>query len=199
MNPVITISREYGSGGREIGRRLSEELGIPFYDKRLIVLASQESGIHPDYFEQADEQSINTFFYSIPAMEMGVGFSDLSMHDKVFLADTNIIRDIAAKEPCVIVGRCADFILKDDPSVLNFFICADLKSRARRAVEEYAILPEKAEKYIEKVDRKRANYYRHYTSEKWGDSHNFHLTIRSDLLGLPQTVELIKDYIKIKN
>lgn len=198
MNQIITISREYGSGGREIGQKLSESLGVPFYDKRLIVLASEKSGLHPDIIKNADEQSINTFFYSIPTMGSGSGFIDLSLQDKVFLSETQVIKDLAKQGPCVIVGRCADYILHDQPNCINIFIHSDLQSKVNRAVNDYAIPRENAADYIKKVDKKRASYYKHYSNNKWGDASNFHLTINSDSIGITNTISLIKKYINLK-
>lgn len=201
MNKIITISRQYGSGGREIGEKLAKILGIPFYDNELITRAAKESGFAESVFERAEEKATNSLLYSI-AMGMGaygsqdMGFSNLSLDDRIYLAQSDVIRKIAAEGPCVIVGRCADYILKDNPRVVNVFICADIKSRVERATTKYNMPVAKAQENILKIDKRRANYYNYHANEKWGKAENYHLSIKSDFVGIDNAVEVIKLFVE---
>lgn len=201
MRKIITISRQYGSGGREIGEELAGKLGIPFYDKELITRAAKESGFSETVFENVEKKATNSLLYSI-AMGMNaygnhdIGFTHLSLDDQVFLAQSNVIRQIAKEGPSVIVGRCADYILRDHKDVINVFIWADLAFRKERAIKLYNMEADKAEETILKIDKRRANYYNYHASEKWGRAENYHLSIRSDYVGIDYAVELLADYIK---
>lgn len=201
MNKIITISRQYGSGGREIGEKLAKILGIPFYDNELITRAAKESGFAESVFERAEEKATNSLLYSI-AMGMGaygsqdIGFSNLSLDDRIYLAQSDVIRKIAAEGPCVIVGRCADYILKDNPRVVNVFIWADIKSRVERATTKYNMPVTKAQENILKIDKRRANYYNYHATEKWGKAENYHLSIKSDFIGIDNAVEIIKLFVE---
>lgn len=201
MKNIITISRQYGSGGREIGEKLAKRLGIPFYDRELITRAARESGFAEAAFENVEKKATNSLLYSI-AMGMNaygnhdIGFTNLSLDDQVFLAQSNVIRKMATEGPCVIVGRCADYILRDNKDAIHVFIWADLLYRKERAVTLYKLEEEKAEENILKIDKRRANYYNYHASEKWGRAENYHLSIRSDYVGIDNSVELLTDYIK---
>lgn len=200
MSKIITISRQYGSGGREIGEKLAMKLGIPFYDKELITRAAKESGFSEEVFENVEKRATNSLLYSI-AMGMNaygnhdIGFTNLSLDDQVYLAQSNVIRKIALEGPSVIVGRCADYILREHPDVIHVFIWADIAFRRDRAVNLYKMPEEKAEENIFKIDKRRANYYNYHASEKWGRAENYHLSIRSDYVGIDNSVELLADYI----
>lgn len=202
MNKVITISRQYGSGGRQIGKRLAEHYGIPFYDNEIISNAAKESGFSEVAFQRAEEKATNSFLYSI-AMGMSaygnldMGFSTLSVDDQLFLAETRVTRQFAQKGPCVIVGRCADYVLKDLPNVVNIFVSADISQRLRRAIEVYELPKAKAEENIIKFDKRRANYYNFHTGQKWNDISNYHLAIRSDFGGIEHAVETICQYLDL--
>lgn len=201
---IITISRQYGSGGRLVGEKLAKALDIPFYDKELISMAAKESGIEERIFENADKQAVNSLLYSLSvgmynaAGHIGGrfdgGVNGLPLNDRVFLAQYNVIREIAQKGSCVIVGRCADYVLKDIPGVMNVFIHSELSQRVKRATEEYNLMPEKAESTVIKMDKRRAAYYEYYTSNKWGKIENYDLTLNSGRIGLENTVELIRSY-----
>ncbi|NLL00243.1 MAG: cytidylate kinase-like family protein [Clostridiales bacterium] len=201
MGKIITISRQYGSGGREIGEKLAKRLGIPFYDKELITRAAKESGFSEAAFENVEKKATNSLLYSI-AMGMNaygnhdIGFTNLSLDDQVYLAQSNVIRKIATEGPGVIVGRCADYILRDKADVVHVFIWADLKFRKERAVKLYNMPEERAEEKILKIDKRRANYYNYHASDKWGRAENYHLSIRSDYVGIDNSVELLANYIK---
>jgi len=200
MNQIITISRQFGSGGREIGAKLAQQLGIPFYDNEIIARASKETGFSEQSFENAEKKATNSFLYSI-AMGMNIygnqelGYAQLSLDDQLYIAQSNVIRKVALEGPCVIVGRCADYILKDYTGVVNVFIWANLEFRKNRAIDLYGLKKNKIEEEIIKSDKRRANYYNYHTDEKWGKAENYHLSIRSDYVGLDNTVDCILRYL----
>lgn len=200
MNKVITISRQYGSGGREIGEKLAKALGVPFYDNELITRAAKESGFAESAFANAETKATNSLLYSI-AMGMSaygsheIGYTSLSLDDRIFIAQSDVIRKLAKEGPCVIVGRCADYILKDMDQVINVFVWADIKYRVQRATTMYNLPVNKAEENIYKADKRRANYYNYHASEKWGRAENYHISIRSDFVGIDESVEVLKQYI----
>lgn len=204
MAYIITIGRQYGSGGREIGKKVAEALDIPFYDKELIAYAAKQSGINEDLFYQNDETQPGSFIYSLvmgtyPLVEGNTIYPNLPMNHKVFLAQFEAIKEIAKKGPCVIVGRCADYVLQEHKKLINIFISADMEFRKKRIAEMENINEKKLEDYIKKVDKKRSSHYKYYTSKKWGDVTNYDLCINSSSLGIDKTVELILDYVKMKN
>lgn len=200
---IITIARQFGSGGRAIGQKLAKKLGIDFYDKELISLAAKESGINPEVFESVDEKAANSLLYSL---SMGLysfssGFSamgDLPVNDKLYILQHKIIRDLAAKGPCVIVGRCADYILKDHDRCISVFIHANMEYRKTRAVEVHNIDKDRAEHIINRTDKSRANYYSFYSGQKWGLAENYNLCVDSSKLSEDQIVDLIISYLEIK-
>lgn len=202
MSKIITISRQYGSGGREIGERLSKLLDIPYYDNALITRAAKESGFAEAAFEKAEEKATNSLLYSI-AMGMNAygnqefGFAHLSLDDRIYLAQSEIIRKVADEGPCVIIGRCADYVLKERNDVLHFFIWADMDFRIKRATELYNLSPSKAEENVLKVDKRRANYYNYHANGKWGSASNYHLSIKSDALGIEKSALLLKDFVEM--
>ena len=185
--PVITISREYGSGGRAIGEKLAKELGIPFYNKELILMAAKESGLSEEYIKKAEQQKSTSFLYGLY-----MGAQQLPMNDQIFLIQSKIIREIAEKGPCVIVGRCADYILQDKADCLRVFIHADMKFRARRIVEEYGEREASPEQRLREKDKRRAAYHRFYTDMKWGHAQNYDLTLNSGTLGIDRCADIIR-------
>ncbi len=201
MNKVITISRQYGSGGREIGSKLAAKLGIPFYDNEIITRAAKESGFAEAAFENAESKATNSLLYSI-AMGMNsygnqeLGFSHLSLDDRIYLAQSDVIRKVASEGPCVIVGRCADYILKDMKNVINIFVWADVAFRIQRSIEIDQLSPNKAQENILKIDKRRANYYNYHASEKWGRAENYHLSIKSNAIGIDNCVDCIIEFVK---
>ena len=203
MDNIITIGRQYGSGGREIGRKVAEALNIPFYDKDLIALAAKQSGISEDLFYQNDETQPGSFIYSLvmgtyPLVEGNTIYPNLPMNHKVFLAQFDAIKEIAKQGPCVIVGRCADYVLHENKNVVNVFISADNDFRIKRISETEGNNVKKVEDYIKKVDKKRSNHYKYYTNRKWGDATNYDLCINSSKLGVDKTAEMIINYVNIK-
>lgn len=203
MNSVITISREFGSGGREIGKRLSERLHIPFYDKELLEIASKESGICRELFDRNDEAYTNSFLYSLvvgnyPISSDGRIEPEMPINQRIFLAQFDTIKNIAAKGPCVIVGRCADYVLKNEKNVINFFINGNTAEKKKRILERYDIEKNKVEDFIKKTDKRRASYYNYYTDMKWGEARNFDLCINTSRTGIDGAVETMLAYIGIR-
>ncbi len=200
MKKVITITRQFGSGGREIGKKLAEAYGIPFYDNEIISRAAKDTGFAEAAFERAEDKASNSLLYSI-AMGMNVfssqdvGFSGLSLDDRIFLAQSKVIRNVAKEGPCVIVGRCADYILKNQENVVNLFIRATLDFRIKRAIEVEGIPEEKSAEMVMKKDKSRANYYKYHSGERWDNVLNYDFAIRSDLCGIDGTVACLKAYL----
>ena len=185
MRSIITISREFGSGGREIGKKLADDLGIPFYDKELLEMASKESGICQELFVKNDESYTNSFLFSLvmgnyPVSADGRINPDMPLNHKIFLAQFETIKNIAKKGPCVIVGRCADYVLKNEPNVIDFFISGNTAEKKKRILERYDIEKNKAEDFIRKTDKRRASYYNYYTDMRWGEAKNYDLCITTE-------------------
>ena len=184
--PLITISREYGSGGRAIGERLAKELGIPFYNKELILMAAKESGLSEEYIKKTEQIKSTSFLYGLY-----MGAQQLPMNDQIFLVQSKIIRQIAEEGPCVIVGRCADYVLRERKDLLNVFIHAPLEYRAQRAREVYEKQAGNMEDFVKKKDKKRASFYNYFSQNKWGDARHYHLAISSEY-GVDFAVSVIK-------
>ena len=191
MNQVITIGREFGSGGHEIGLKLAQHLGIPFYDNEIISLAAKESNMAEKFFEQAEDNPPNRYFrptymvYEIP------------MSDQVFLSQSRVIKYLAEKGPCVIVGRCADYVLSDHDTI-DLFIYAPMEERIHRKLSmDIGVPPEKMEAHIKSVDKKRAKYYNYYTDNRWGEAKNYNLCINSGKIGVDGSVTLIEEYLRL--
>lgn len=201
-NIIINIGRQLGSGGREIGKMLARDLNIRFLDKELICLAAERSGLCQEFFEKADEKP-NRAFSSIFTMRFPFinescipGYNCLS-NDALFKVQSDVIRELAEQEPCLFVGRCADYVLRDNPNCINIFISAPKEVRIKRIMELNSLTAEKAEELIEKTDDKRAEYYNYYSSKTWGSAASYHLCIDSSILGLNKTEEMILEFIKI--
>lgn len=197
---VITIGRQFGSGGREVGRLVAEKLGISFYDKELISVAAKESGLCEQIFETHDEKPTSSFLYSLVMDTYSLGFGgsgynmDVPVGQKVFLAQFDAIKKIAEKESCVIVGRCADYALEDCRNVFHVFIHAERQDRINRVMKRDDIKRESdAWDTIVKSDKRRANYYNYYSSKKWGEAKTYDLCINSTLLGIENCAEVIID------
>ena len=173
---VITIGREFGSGGHEIGMKLAEKLGIKCYDKELLQVAAKESGL----------------------CGYSNSYVDMPINHKVFLAQFDAIKKLAAKESCVIVGRCADYALEDDPFAVSVWIKASLDERIKRIKKLYELNDSKAADLIQKTDKKRASYYNYYSSKKWGEAKSYDLCIDSGLVGIDGAIELILKFIELK-
>lgn len=200
MSKIITIARGFGSGGRTIGKMLSEDLGIKYYDKDLIRLASEESGINERFFGLVDEKLKGSFI-----RKGGVYKGDLISPDSSeFTSDQNlfnyqakIIKQLADKEPAIIVGRCADYILRERDDVIRVFIYSDMATAVRNVVEMYGVNEKEARRMIEKTDRERSEYFRHYTGLDWENAKNYNLCLDTSRLSYDECVDIIKGYIKI--
>ena len=194
---IISIGRQYGSGGREIGRRLAEIFNIDFYDKELITLAAKRSGFSEEILKENDENHNGSFLYSL-VMGTYTGGDNLPLNHKLFLAQFDTIKKLAEEKSCVIIGRCADYALEYNPDCIKVFIHADIDSRIDRAVKEYGIAEDKVEDTIKKIDKKRASYYNFYTGKKWGNMENYDLTINSAWSGIDGAVNAIAELVKGK-
>lgn len=186
-NRVVTISREFGSGGRTIGRRLAEELGIPCYDAELIQQLARESGFSEDYIRDAGEYAPGGYLSLLSNRAFA-----LTNEDVLWELQYKVITDLAEKGPCVIVGRCADYILRDTADCLKVFIHADMDFRAKRIVEVYGEREQSPEQRLKDKDKRRAAYHRFYTNMKWGHAQNYHICLDSGKLGIDSCVEILR-------
>lgn len=198
VKKIITIGRQYGSGGREIGRRLAQRLGVPYYDKKLIELAAEDSGIDRAVMEHVDETAASALLYGLNFGALGFGSPaggalGSSINDKVFFAEAERIKRAAEEGPCVIVGRCADYVLRERSDVISVFIHAALQDRVDRAVQAYGEKPARAEDVIHKIDKMRANYYNYYSSfsRKWSSLENYTVTLNTSAVSLDTAVDVL--------
>ena len=202
MNTIITIGRQYGSGGKEIGRKLAAFYDIPFYDKELLKIAAKESGICEELFENFDEKPTTSFLYSLVMDPYALGYNatsfDMPLNQKVFLASFDAVKKVADEGPCIIVGRCADYALKDYDNMLSVFVHAPMSFKKDRIHDEYEIPVDKVKDTAIKIDKQRGSYYNYYTSKKWGDLKSYDLCVDSSVFGIYGTVELIKRAIEYK-
>ena len=189
---IITIAREYGSGGRYIGKLIAEKLGIKLYDKSFINKVAKETGLEEEYIEK-NEQKRN----ALDTLSSGY-YGGLTNSDEIFMSETKIIKDLAKTESCVIIGRCANHILKDDKNTFKMFIYNDMPNKITRATKYYGLNKNNAEKQINKINKLRSNHYKHYTNEEWNNPNNYDLCINSDILEIEETAELICDLINKK-
>lgn len=202
MRSVITIGREFGSGGREIGKRLAELYGIPFYDKKLLEESAKQSGICEDLFVRHDESMTNSFLYSLvmgtyPMSADGRMNPEMPLNHRIFLAQFETIRKLG-ENPCVIVGRCADYVLQENKNRISVFITGNMFEKKRRIAERYDIEKPKIEDFIKKTDKRRANYYEYYTDNKWGMATNYDVTVNSSIIGIDGAVKLISEFVAMK-
>ena len=199
-NYVICIGRQPGSGGLLIGKKLAQELGLNFYDKELLQLASQESGLGKEFFEKYDEKTIHNLYGGLVGIqgsfmgEINAGY--YLNNENLFSIQSKVIRNLAEKESCIFVGRCSDYILKEHPRCLSVFITADICDRVKRVSQDLDLNESKAIAYLNKMDKKRANYYNYFTNKKWGEATSYHISINSSVLGIDSTVEIIKEIVK---
>ena len=201
-NSVITIGRQYGSGGRIIGRMLAERLEVPYYDKELLTEAAKQSGICEELFENLDEKPTRSLLFSLvtsiqSGRAEGSMYMDMPLNHRVFLAQFDAIRRIASEGPCVLVGRCADYVLRDHPNLISVFIKADMSARVARAIERGAD-PAKAEDFVRKQDKQRASYYNYYSTTTWADITNYDICVDSSRLGYEGACDLLVDFIAMR-
>lgn len=201
---IITIGRQFGSGGRYVGRLLAEKLGIPFYDKELLSEAAKQSGICEEIFEDHDEKPTRSLLFSlVTGMQhhLGTGsfYMDMPLNHRIFLAQFDAIRKLAEEGSCVIVGRCADYVLRENPDAVSIFVKADMPSKIARAVKYYGVEEDKAEDRIRKADKQRASYYNYYATATWGDVENYDLVVDTGVLGVEGAVELIAKFLELRD
>lgn len=201
MNTIITIGRQFGSGGREIGKKVAEHFGIPFYDKDLLTRAAKESGFCEEMIQNHDERPTNSFLYNLVMDTYSFGYNsssfvDMPISHKVFLAQFDTIKKIANEGPCVIVGRCADYALADYPNCVHVFISADEDFKLKNIMESHQLTAAKAKDMMIKKDKQRQSYYNYYSSKKWGRADSYDLTLNSAKLGVKGSVELLIRYIE---
>ena len=198
---VITVGRQYGSGGREIGTALANRLGIVYYDDLLLKKAAEESGLCEELFHSFDERP-KSFLYSIALDPYSFSMSHITskgtIEQQVYLATYDTIKKVADQGPCVLIGRCADYALKDRDDVINLFITAPLPNRIKRVAMRNGISEEEAKERIRKRDKDRAAYYNFYSAKEWGDAKSYDLCIDSSLLGVPGTVDLLVTLLGMK-
>ena len=202
-NTIITIGREFGSGGHEIGAHLAEKLEIPLYDKEMLDRASKDSGIAEEILKAHDEKPTSSFLYSLVMDTYSLGYTnsaymDMPINHKIFLAQFDTIKNLADKESCVIIGRCADYALADYPNVVSVFITANEDVKIRTLMERHKISESQAKDVMIKTDKKRASYYNYYSSKRWGDSKSYDLCMNSSKIGYDGVVKMIQDFVEIK-
>lgn len=202
-NTIITIGRQFGSAGREIGRMVAKDLDIPLYDKEMLDRAAKESGICQELFETHDEKPTNSFLYSLVMDTYSLGFNaggytDMPINHKIFLAQFDAIKKIANEGPCILVGRCADYALEDYDNLLSIFVHADMDVRIRRIARIYDLTDAKAKEMIIKTDKSRSSYYNYYSNKKWGSADSYHMCLDSSVLGLRGTADAIEKLVEIK-
>ena len=201
MRKLVTISREYGSGGRQIGRMVAEMLNVPFYDKEIIDMAVEQSGLSREIIETAELRAKNSLSYSLAsAMTLGDGFTagPISINERLFQAQSNVIREIGETNEGVIIGRCADYVLRDLYGVTNVFIYGEVEDRIERCVNSYGHDPAKVKQIVKDFDKGRANYYNYHTSHKWGDFNNYNLAINSSYIDGEKAAELIVQFVNTR-
>ncbi|MDR1376242.1 MAG: cytidylate kinase-like family protein [Synergistaceae bacterium] len=196
---VITIGREFGSGGRQVGEQLANGLGIAFYDKSLIHLAVAKSGLDPVTIEKAEEEATSKFLFNLAIggyAATGV-FSQVNVpiSDQIFFAQSKAIEELASQGNCVIIGRCANYILRDHPKLVRVFIYGRKEDKLRRIVEQYGVPQEESETKMAKMDKGRANYYEYYTDEKWGSVKSYDLAINTSFAGIDGAVKIVRAMI----
>jgi cytidylate kinase len=198
----INIGRQLGSGGRQIGEMLASQLGISFYDKELIQIASQESGLGKEFFEKVDETTSHSIFGGIFGLHNAfideTYTNNYLSNETLFKIQSDVIRELAEQKSSIFIGRCADYVLKDNTRCLNVFISADINDRVKRIAEIQKIPENKALDLIEKMDKKRAGYYNYYSNKVWGAAGSYHLCINSSFLGIDETVSFIRQFAEKK-
>ncbi|WP_418698535.1 AAA family ATPase [Bacteroides sp.] len=201
---VVNIGRQLGSGGREIGEKLAARLGIDFYDKELINLASEESGLCREFFEKADEKASQgiiggLFGMRFPFISDGaIPATNCLSNDALFKVQSDVIRKLASEKSCLFVGRCADYILRENPRCVNIFISASSEDRITRLCEMHSITKSAAEEMMNKADKRRSEYYNYYSFKTWGAAATYHLCIDSSVLGIEKTVDFLEEFVDLR-
>ncbi|MDR3340933.1 MAG: cytidylate kinase-like family protein [Candidatus Symbiothrix sp.] len=196
---IITIGRQLGSGGKNLGECLSKRLSIPCYDKELIQLASRESGLGREFFEKADEKSSFSLmgqYFGFRSGFMGYNANNYLCNETLFKIQSDVIKSLAEKESCIFVGRCADYILRDHPRCLSVFISADIKDRVQRIIQDSSLSEKDARLLIEQTDKKRSSYYNYYSNKIWGMATTYNVCFNSSVFGIDKIVSFIDEFVK---
>lgn len=204
MSRVITIGRQFGSGGRDVGKLIADSLGIPFYDKEIVELAAKKSNISYEAVKEIDERATNSLLYSIVTGSFGVKglnaplFYEMPMNDKFFIAQSEVIKELAQQGDCVIVGRCADYVLssEEDVDVVSVFVYSPIDFRMLRVAESMNLTLNRAKDYIQKTDKQRRTYYDYYTSHEWGKMQNYDICINTQKTGIEKAAEMVVNYLR---
>lgn len=201
MNTIITIGRQYGSGGRELGQMIAKRLGFDFYDEELVTMAAEKNQMHEDILKAVDEKATKSLLYTlVTGSEMRFMHSshyDMPINDKLFITQSEIIKGLAEKSSCVIVGRCADYVLRDSKEkCIHLFLYADKESKIKRIAKKYELSDEKAKDKITKIEKSRKSYYNYYSSREWGNTANYDLCLNTAKLGLDKSCDIICEYVK---
>ena len=199
MSFVITIARQYGSGGREVGEKLAQSLGIEFYDKKIVEMACEKENIHIDIADKEEEKATNSLLYTIVTDGIrgirDMGTIHMPLNDRLFVAESEVIKEVAQKD-CVIVGRAADYVLSDtDTKVFSVFVYASLPDRIQRIMRLYGLTEKQAKDKIASVEKTRKNFYNYYTDRRWGEMTNYDLCVNTSFGGVDKAVEMLKNYI----
>ena len=201
-NYIVTIARQYGSGGRECGKKLSEITGFKFYDKDLITLAAQKSGLSTDTLQSVDEKAASSLLYTLALgssiYNHGIGSVNMPINDKLFVVQSEIIKELASSgEGAIIVGRCADYVLSGRENLVRIYISADFDKRVETVMKRHDLTEAQAKDLIIKTDKRRANYYSYYTGDKWGKVDKYDLVVSTDKIGIDGAAQMIADYLKM--
>ncbi len=198
---VITISREFGTGARTIGQKLAAELGFAYYDRAIIQMAAEKSGLSPDFIEKNEEKANNNFLFNIATsayIASGINLQyTVPVNDRAFIAQSDVIREVSEKSDCVIVGRCANYVLNDHPNIMRVFVRAEKEDRIARCINEYGYDPKTAEAELSKIDKGRANYYKYYTGSSWKSMDNYDFCINTSKTDIDLAVKALADFAKI--
>lgn len=203
-NLIVTLNRQYGSGGKEVGQKLADALGIKLYDNEITELAAAKSGIKKDYFDKADERPTDSFLYALAMNTFSFGNSmnpldNTLSNDRLFNLQAEVISDLAKKESFVLMGRCGEYILRDEPNCISVYLCAPMEYRIERIKKLYGLSEREAVKAINSTDKRRDSYYGYYAGKSWGACASYDLSVDTSELGVDKTVELIQKYIELRN
>ncbi len=202
MNTIITIGRQYGSGGRELGQILAKKLGFEFYDEELVTMAAEKNNMHKDILKACDEKATKSLLYTLVTgsdlrfLHSPVQY-EMPINDKLFITQSEIIKGLAEKSSCVIVGRCADYVLRDsNHKCLHLFIYSNMENRIKRISGLYELTDEKAKDRIQKIEKSRKTYYNYYSNREWGNVKNYDLCVNTGILGLEKSADIICEFVK---
>lgn len=197
-NKIITISREFGTGARVIGKLLAAELGFEYYDRAIIQLAAEKSGLAPDFIENNEVTARKSFLFNIASTayvspNLSLQYT-MPVNDKAFIAQSDVIREVAKKGNCVIIGRCADYVLAEQEKLLRVFLYGDKADRLKRIIEDYGYSPDTAESELNRVDKGRTSYYKYYTGSSWTDIRNHDISLNTSKTGIDAAVRILKEF-----